>query len=125
MLAIFCDLSKAFDVIYHEIILKKLEYYGLRGMSNVWFRSYLSNIKQFVDYEIPSHVYWTYYVVCLKVPYLLYVNDIGNANDCEILSFADDTTMILSYPDLKCLYEKSHVEINKLYTCFFLQINYS
>ena len=58
--------------------------------------------------------------------YLLYVNDIGNASDCEILSFADDTTLILSDPDLKCLYEKSNVEINKLYTWFCtnkLQLN--
>ena len=51
ILAIFCDLSKAFDVISHEILLKKLEYYGLRVVSNVWFRNYLSNRKQFVDYE--------------------------------------------------------------------------
>ena len=50
-LAILCDLPKAFDVISHDILLKKLEYYGLRGMSNVWFRNYLSNRKQFVDYE--------------------------------------------------------------------------
>ena len=38
-------------MISHDILLKKLEYYGLRGMSNVWFRNYLSNRKQFVDYE--------------------------------------------------------------------------
>ena len=70
-LAILCDLSKTFDVISHEILLKKLEYYGLRGMSNVWFGNYLSNRKQFVDYEnTKCPVYWTYYVVCLKVPYL-------------------------------------------------------
>ena len=61
--------------------------------------------------KILSPVYWTYHVVCLKVPYLdhfctYYVNDIGNASDCEILSLADDTTLILSDPDLKCLYEK-------------------
>ena len=51
------------------------------------------------------------------------LNDIGNASDCEILSFADDTTLILSDPDLRCLYEKSNVEIN--YTPGFVQINYS
>ena len=131
-LAILCDLSKAFDVISHDILLKKLEYYGLRGMSNVWFRNYLSNRKQFVDYENTKSCLLD--ILC-GVPqgsilgpllYLLYVNDIGNASDCEILSFADDTTLILSDPDLKCLYEKSNVEINKLYTWFCtnkLQLN--
>ena len=55
---------------------------------------------------------------------LLYVNDIGNASDCEILSFADDTTLILSDPDLECLYEKSSVEkINC--TPRFVKINYN
>ena len=48
--------------------------------------------------------------------YLLYSNNIGNASECEILSFADDTTLILSDPDLQCLYEKTNVEINKWYT---------
>ena len=131
-LAVLCDLSKAFDVISHDILLKKIEYYGLRGMSNVWFRNYLSNRKQFVDYENTKSCLLD--ILC-GVPqgsilgpllYLLYVNDIGNASDCEILSFADDTTLILSDPDLKCLYEKSNVEINKLYTWFCtnkLQLN--
>jgi len=48
---IFCDLSKAFDVISHEILLNKLKTYGIRENTNNWFRSYLENRSQFADID--------------------------------------------------------------------------
>ena len=49
-LAIFCDLSKAFDVISHDILLKK-NTYGIRGIANQWFKSYLTQRSQFVEID--------------------------------------------------------------------------
>ena len=43
------DLQKAFDTADHQILLAKLSHYGIRGVSNDWFKSYLSNRSQYVS----------------------------------------------------------------------------
>ena len=46
---IFLDLSKAYDVLDHKILLDKLNAYGIRSITNKWMESYLTNRKQFVE----------------------------------------------------------------------------
>ena len=45
---VFVYLKKAFDIVNYKILLAKLNYYGIHGASNDWFKSYLSNCNQYV-----------------------------------------------------------------------------
>jgi hypothetical protein len=53
MLGEFSDLAKAFDCINNEILLAKLHFYGIRGISEDWFWFYLTNRRQ--KFEVKSH----------------------------------------------------------------------
>jgi hypothetical protein len=60
---IFCDLAKAFDCVNHNILLPKLNFYGIKGKAGQWFRSYLNGRKQRVEIKSPnsnsnSHSNW-------------------------------------------------------------------
>ena len=94
----FCGLTKAFDTVDHQILFVKLYHYGIRGVSNKWFKSYLSNRNQYVS--INRYDFGLATINC-GVPqgsvlgpllFLLYINDLNQAiKFCKVHQFADNT----------------------------------
>ena len=99
--AVFMDLSKAFDVMSHDILRIKLEHYGFRGSFLTFLMDYLKDRKYFVYVNGKSSVTKTSNI---GVPqgstlgpllFLIYINDIINCSDIlKFILFADDTTVM-------------------------------
>ena len=51
MFSVSIDLKKAFDTIDHNILLKKLDYYGIRGITLDLFKSYISDRFQCIEFD--------------------------------------------------------------------------
>ena len=45
---VFIDLKKAFDTVNHDLLVRKLFFYGIRGTANAWLTNYLTNRNQYV-----------------------------------------------------------------------------
>ena len=118
---IFIDLRKAFGTVNHDILLLKLEHYGVRDNMLNWFKSYLSNRKQYVYLNgVSSDIK----EISCGVPqgsvlgpllFLLYINDLPNISKIlDFYLFADDTNIYYESESLDKLEKKVNKELRKL-----------
>ena len=99
---VFLDIAKAFDCVNHDILLRKLEYYGFRGATLMWFESYLKDRLQYVNIRRQkSNLYKPKYGVpqggtLAPVLFIIFMNDIVKSSDTfDFSMYADDTCLIL------------------------------
>ena len=123
-IGVFIDLSKAFDTVDNNILVKKLEIYGISGTHLQWFRNYLTNRKQYIQFDGWQKT--NYKTVKCGVPqrlgpllFLLYINDLQFASDLlDPIMFADDTNLLYSSKDINTASLKVNKELQQINECF-------
>ena len=118
---IFLDFAKAFDTVNHEILIDKLEYYGIRGVALNWLKSYLTNRMQCT--EIGDTQSELELIKC-GVPqgsvlgpllFLIYINDIVNSSKLfKFTLFADDTSLYYSCKNTNNLELTINTELSRI-----------
>ena len=124
-ISVLLDLSKAFDTIHHEIIIHKLQYYGVRCVALCWFRRYLTDRSQYVSlngYESDTKM-----ITC-GVPqgsvlgpvlFLICMNDLPSCiTHAKVILFADDTTLYTSSENINTLYHNINIDLLNLVEWF-------
>lgn len=121
IVVVFLDLKRAFETVYRNIMIDKLENMGITGIELKWFKDYLNERKQYTKFKgcssnesevqigLPQGTQLSVYL------FLLYINDITELPDLgEIVLFADDTALIVKHKSAKKAIEIANREMKKI-----------
>ena len=131
MEAFFCDLKKAFNCVNHNILLTKLEFYGITGITYKLIKSYLQGRYQTVvlnNHSSSTCSNWgetTHGIpqgsILGSLLFALYINDlpqITNDNSKSAL-FVDDTSMIITNPNPSNFEKSGEISPTRCNNCVF------
>ena len=124
-------MTKAFDLVNHNILLNKLWAYGLCGLALKWFKSYLTNRKQFVEIahryehsnEIKNYLSSEQYINCGApqgsilgpILFLLHINNLEHSvKYVKPTFFADDTSIFIYGNNISVVQANVDTTVNQL-----------
>jgi sarcosine oxidase/L-pipecolate oxidase len=116
----FCDVSKAFDLVWIRGLLYKLEKYGMRGDILEWFKTYRTDRTQKVVLNNTESEIGCVYAgvpqgsVLVSILFLIYINDIVDYTDGICRLFADDTSLGHSSNDLQNLQNMINSDLSNI-----------
>ena len=125
VLGVFIDLSKAFDIVDHNILLEILIMHEVKGNNLKWFLSYLSNRKQNIEFQNDDKKETTNSLtIKCGVPqgsilgpllFIVYVGDLyRGSNILKPIMFADDTNLFCSGKHVTTLFQTANIELEKI-----------
>ena len=119
---IFCDISRAFDRVWHRGLLHKLESIGIGGPLLMWLASYLQDRKQRV---VINNSFSDWKNINAGVPqgsilgpllFLIFINDIVDDIQSTVKLFADDTSLYLIVDEPNTAVETLNNDLSKIHT---------
>lgn len=129
IIVVFLDLKRAFETVDRKILVKKLENYGITGVVLKWFKSYLSDRKQYTVFkgeksaEMRNDIEIMQRTPLSCLLFIIYINDIVKVlKKCNINLFCDDGLIWIAGKELRAMKSVINLELTCIYKCLNMNL---